>query len=137
MELGMDGDLITKTLERVAELHGDPADMVYAELFRAHPEYEELFVMDEGGGVRGTMLATSIDCIMGLADGSNTPLLLMEAAQLQHDAYGLKGEELAAMFVAMRDAFRNVLAAEWSPRHESTWAAALLKLEEISRSAAE
>lgn len=133
----MDGDLIIQTLERVAELQGDPADMVYAELFRAHPEYEELFAMDEDGGVRGTMLATSLDCVIGLVEGSTIPLLLMEAAQLQHDAYGLKGEELAAMFIAMRDAFRNVLASEWSPRHEAAWQLALQQLEEISRQAAE
>ncbi|MEQ9316287.1 MAG: globin [Henriciella sp.] len=133
----MDGNLIIETLERVAELHGDPADLVYAELFKVHPAYEELFLMDEGGGVRGTMLATSLDCVVGLAEGSNIPLLLMEAAQLQHDAYGLKGEELAAMFVAMRDAFRIVLAAEWSGHHETAWQAALQKLEEISRTAAE
>ena len=126
------GAIIHQTLERVAELHGDPADIVYAHLFRVHPEYEELFAMDAGGGVRGTMLATSLDCVMGIADGTNLPQLLMEAAELQHDAYGLQGNELGAMFSAMASAFAEILADEWSPQHQAAWDATVDELSKMA-----
>ncbi|MGB3624629.1 MAG: globin [Henriciella sp.] len=132
----MDGALLIETLERVAELRGDPAELVYTHLFEAYPDYEALFVMDQDGGVRGTMLSACFDCIIGLAEKSTMPLLILEAAQLQHDAYDLQGEDLSSMFTAIRDAFRDVLSNEWSQRHEETWHEALLALQEISRKAA-
>lgn len=121
-------EFILETLERVAERAGDPKDRIYTMLFERHPDFEALFVMDVDGGVRANMLRTSIDCMIGVAEGRETPRFLLEAARMIHDGYGLSEAEVHSFFEVMRDVFREVLAADWTPAHESAWTALLAEL---------
>ena len=59
-----DEAIITHTLELAAERCEDPAPLIYERLFDMHPELEELFVMDTDGGVRGSMVESSIEYIL-------------------------------------------------------------------------
>lgn len=127
----VDAAIISETLDRVAEKAGDPSEQVYARLFQLNPDYEAMFVMDTDGGVRGSMLATSIDCLIGLAEGQDTPRLLLEASRMIHEGYGLADEELDNMFIAMRDTFRAILDNAWTPAMEAQWIDLLAKAAQI------
>jgi hypothetical protein len=90
----IDAAIITSTLETVAERCGDPKERVFKRLYELDPKFEPLFVMDTDGGVRGSMLETSLNCMIGVAQGeSQTPRLLIEAARMIHDGYGGRGRE--------------------------------------------
>lgn len=124
--------IIADTLERVAEKVGDPKEFIFAELFEKHPEYEDMFVLDTDGGVRGAMLEACIECVLGVAEGSKQPRLLLEAARMAHDGYGLVDGDLDNMFIAMRDVFRSVLGGDWTPETGREWTRLLAELAEIT-----
>ena len=60
------GEIVTASLEALAERVGDPAPQVYARLFAAYPEMEALFVRDTTGAVRGEMLALTFECLLDI-----------------------------------------------------------------------
>ena len=131
----IDADLIETTLERVAEIHGDPRARIYEHLFALYPAYEDLFVMDKDGGVRGAMLQSSFDCLLGVArNDTQTPRFLLEAARINHDGFGIQEHELDRLFVAMRDVFRDILAGEWTAAMENEWSKLLTALSNIQLS---
>ena len=119
---------ILTTLTQVAERHGDPTVKVYARLFELHPEFERLFALDRDGGVRASMLQTCIECIIGTAEQKDTARYVIEAARLHHAGYGVPEEQLDLMFVAMRDVFRGIIGADWTPAMETEWTALLAAL---------
>lgn len=128
----IDSAIITSTLETVAERCGDPKERVFRRLYELDPKFEPLFLMDTDGGVRGSMLETSLNCMIGVAQGeSQTPRLLIEAARMIHDGYGLTEDEVDLMFVAMRDVFRDVMAGDWTPETDAEWAKLLAELATI------
>ncbi len=124
-------DMILDTLKKVSDRVGDPKDRIYARLFAEHPEYEDLFVMDGDGGVRGSMLATCFECIIGVAEGNDLPRFELQAARMSHEGYGVSESELDAVFIAIRDVCRDVLAGEWTPAMEAGWADLLDRISEI------
>ena len=126
-----DAGVIFQTLERAGDLCGDPSDKVYARLFGLHPEFEPLFFMDTDGGVRGAMLETAIECILGVAEGDSSAEIQVSSARFQHEGYGVPERTFDALFVAMRDVFREVLGAEWTETHEREWKASLDELAAI------
>lgn len=127
----VDAAIISDTLQQVADAVGDPKDEVFARLFAMNPAYEDMFVMDTDGGVRGAMLHTSIDCLLGLAEGRETPRLLLEATRQIHDVHGLAEDELDNMFIAMRDTFRDILGNSWTPSMGAEWEKLLLRAASI------
>lgn len=127
-------EVIHATLEQVVGRVGDPTKHVYARLFEINPEFEGLFVMDVDGGVRGSMLQTSLECLIGVAEGdSEAAHILLAAARSDHDGYGVTEDQVDLLFVAMRDTFRVCLGPDWSPEMETEWAALLEKLSRIGK----
>ena len=91
-------------------------------------------VMDVDGGVRGSMLQTSLECLIGVAEGdSEAAHILLAAARSDHDGYGVTEDQVDLLFVAMRDTFRVCLGPDWSPEMETEWAALLEKLSRIGK----
>ena len=130
--MGIDGEVISDTLEQVAAKIGDPAERVFAALFAQYPHYEEMFVMDTGGQVRGSMLETCLACLLGVAESdSETPRFLIEASRLTHDGFGLEDGEIDRIFFVMRDVFRNVLGPDWGAAAEREWAKLLVEIAKI------
>lgn len=125
--------IIIDTLEKVAERAGDPYEQIYAKLFAEHPEFLDLFVMDKDGGVRANMLTSCIDCLIGTAEGSDTPRLLLEAARIQHDGYGLGDADIDLMFEVIRDVFRDILGEDWTASIDAAWTNLLAELSQIGR----
>jgi len=58
--------LIENSIERVADVAGDPSPLVYARLFAEQPEMEPLFILDRDGSAQGHMLAEALDCVFDL-----------------------------------------------------------------------
>lgn len=112
---------IMLSLERFGEICADPAPLIYRRLFAQHPEFEDLFAMDTDGGVRGSMLTTCFDCIIGLTEGSRLPRFELQSARLSHQGYGVPESQLDDMFTAIRDTCREALTGEWTPAMETAW----------------
>jgi hemoglobin-like flavoprotein len=117
----MDAGLILDTLERAGERCADPAPLVYRRLFQLRPEFEALFVMDSDGGVRGSMLTTCFNAILGLVEDSPTQRVIISSSRFAHDGYGVAAADFDLMFVAIRDTFRDLLGADWTRDTEAAW----------------
>ena len=114
-------DAIVSVLELVAERHGDPADAIYRHLFKSHPEFECLFLMDEDGAVRGSMVQTALECVLDHAGPQRTAFNVIAAERQHHDGYGVPDEQFDDLFVAIRDAFRELLAEDWTSDMDIAW----------------
>jgi hypothetical protein len=124
-------DVILATLEAVAERRGDPAPDVYARLFVACPDLERLFVMDTDGGVRGSMMQQGLECILDYVGERRIAPQIISAERARHEGYGVPDTRFDAFFVAMRDTFREIMGAGWTPAMEREWAGLLAEFAAI------
>ncbi len=124
----MDAAAITRSLELVAE-RGDPAPLVYARLFAAHPAMEKLFVRDVDGGVRGNMLAEALSAIMDFIDGDAYGGNLFRIEIVNHENLGVPREVFPAFFAAMRGAFAEIAGADWTPEIDAAWRELLVRID--------
>ena len=124
----MDAGLITRSFELVAE-RGDPAPLVYARLFAAHPDMERLFVRDTNGLVRGNMLAEAISGILDFIDRDTYGGNLMRIEIVNHENLGVPREVFPAFFTAMRDTFAEMLGPQWDGETDAAWRALLARIE--------
>jgi len=127
----MSAALILDTLERASERCADPAPLVYRRLFELRPEFEELFVMDSDGGVRGSMLETCFNAILGLLENSPTQRVIISSSRFAHDGYGVSEADFQLIFVAIRDTFRNLIGADWTGEMDAAWAGLLAEIASI------
>lgn len=132
-----DAALIAATLDHAGAETGAITGRIYARLFELHPEFEVMFEMDTDGGVRRSMLTSSVNCILGVArNEARTAHYLIEAARMIHDGYGIRDEEVDLMFVAIRDVVRAAHGAGWTPEMERAWTDLLEELARIGTAAA-
>jgi hemoglobin-like flavoprotein len=124
----MDATAITLSLERVAE-RGDPAPLVYARVFAAHPEMEKLFVRDVDGGVRGNMLAEALSAILDFIEADAYGGNLFRIEIVNHENLGVPRDVFPAFFMAMRDAFAEILGTEWTDEFDAAWRDLLAKID--------
>ena len=124
----MDAAAILHSLDLVAE-RGDPARMVYARLFAAHPEMETLFVRDTTGAVRGNMLAEAVNVIVDFIDRDRYGGNLMRSEIVNHENLGVPREVFPAFFVSMRDAFAELLGDAWTAEFDAAWVALLGRID--------
>ena len=117
----MTAALILETLERVSERCADPGPLIYRRLFALRPDFEALFVMDSDGGVRGSMLTTCFNAILGLVEDSPTQRVIISSSRFAHDGYGVAAPDFDLMFVAIRDTFRELLGEDWTPETGAAW----------------
>ena len=126
----MDSAAIERSLELVAE-RGDPTALVYARVFAAHPEMEALFVRDKDGGVRGNMLAETINAILDFVARDTYGGNLMRVEIVNHENLGVPKEVFGTFFTAMRDAFKEVLGPAWSREFDEAWMALLARIDGV------
>lgn len=117
----MDGSVILATLELVAERHGDPTQAIYRRLFADRPELEALFHMDRDGGVRASMVQQAFECIIDYVGPRLTAPQIIAAARMHHEGYGVPPERFDDFLPAIRDTFRDLLGASWTPDAEKNW----------------
>jgi len=127
----MSADLIFQTLERASEKCADAAPLVYRRLFELRPEFEDLFVMDSDGGVRGSMLATCFNAILGQLENSPTQRVIISSSRFSHGGYGVSEADFDLMFTAIRDTFRDLIGPDWTPETDAAWTRLLVDIAAI------
>ncbi len=125
----MDTGLILDTLERAGEKCADPAPLIYRRLFELRPEFERLFVMDTDGGVRGSMLETCFNAILGFIENSPTQRVIISSSRFAHDGYGVSETDFSLMFIAIRDTLRGLIGTDWTPEMEAAWSRLLAEID--------
>ncbi len=116
-----DLETIEAILQHVADRHGDPTGLIYAHLFAAHPDLEKLFAMDRDGGVRASMVQTSLECILDFIGSDLTATNVIAATRMHHEGYGVPDGRFDAFWTAMTAAFREVLADDWTSEMDRQW----------------
>jgi hemoglobin-like flavoprotein len=91
-------NLIHRSFELAAERCEDLTPLVYARLFREHPEAEPMFRSQGSDLVKGSMLALTIDAMLDFAGDRTGHFRLIECEVQSHDAYGTPRELFGAFF---------------------------------------
>ncbi|MEQ9226368.1 MAG: globin [Parvibaculum sp.] len=114
--------LIEKSIERVADVAGDPASHVYARLFAQQPEMEALFVLDTDGNVRGHMLSEALDCVFDFLGPRAYAPVLIQSEMTNHEGFGIPPRVFATFFNVVMETFRDLLGDEWTAETDAAWA---------------
>jgi hemoglobin-like flavoprotein len=114
-------NLIEDCLERIAEIHGDPTDLVYTRLFDKHPTMRDLFIMDRDNSVKGNMLAQVIECFLDFTGDKHYASSLIATEKINHDQIGVPPETFETFFTTVVDTFREILGDKWTDRDEAAW----------------
>jgi hemoglobin-like flavoprotein len=117
--------IIERSIERVAEVAGDPTELVYARLFAEQPEMESLFVLDTDGSAKGHMLTEALDCVFDLLGPRAYAPVLIQSELTNHRNLGVPPRTFATFFRVVRDCFRNSLGSEWDGATDDAWEAML------------
>ncbi|MBN9562322.1 MAG: globin [Alphaproteobacteria bacterium] len=128
----MDTDLIARSLELVAERHGDPAPLVYARLFADHPDMEALFVRDTAGSVRGQMLMVVIESLLDYIGGDAYSANLIRIERINHEGLGVPPEVFDTFFATVMATFKDLLGEDWTPETDAAWHELLAELGRIT-----
>jgi len=122
---------IHHSFELAAERCEDLTPLVYARLFREHPEAETMFRREGGDLVRGSMLALTIDAIMDFAGDRSGSFRMIQCEVQSHDAYGTPRKLFGEFFGVIAETLRELLAADWSPDMEEAWRRLLRELADV------
>ena len=124
-------ELISQSLELVAERHGDPGPQIYAALFAAFPETEALFVRDTNGAVRGEMLAVTFQCLMDVTGAGAYAANLIAAERVNHEGVGVSPTAFAQFFPIVMATCRDLAGEEWTPQIEAAWVSLIAELDAV------
>ena len=121
---------IERSFELAAERCEDLTPLVYARLFREHPEAEPMFRSQGSDLVKGAMLALTIDAMLDFAGDRTGHFRLIECEISSHDAYGTPPELFIAFFGVIAGTLRELLGADWSPEIDAAWRELLAEIEQ-------
>lgn len=121
----MDAELITESLERVAERCADPTPFVYERLFAQNPDMRDLFVRDSDGSVRGQMLYQVIEVFLDFVGRRSFSANLIACEVVNHENLGVPPAVFATFFATVMETFRELLGEDWSPAYNQAWRAML------------
>jgi hypothetical protein len=99
---------IQHSFELAAERCEDLTPLVYARLFREHPEAEPMFRSQGSDLVKGSMLALTIDAMLDFAGDRTGHFRLIECEVQSHDAYGTPRELFGAFFGVIAQTLREI-----------------------------
>ena len=122
---------IQHSFELAAERCEDLTPLVYARLFREHPEAEAMFRREGGDLVRGSMLALTIDAILDFAGDRTGHFRLIECEVASHDAYRTPRKLFGEFFGVIADSLRELLGPDWSPEIEDAWRKLLREVDQL------
>jgi hemoglobin-like flavoprotein len=125
----VDAAIINESFELAAERCADLTPLVYARLFREHPEMEPLFWRDTDHAVKGEMLARVITAILDFVEERLYANRLIQCEVMTHDGYGVPPETFGVFFGTLADTMRDVCAEAWTPAMESAWQELLAALD--------
>ena len=122
---------IQRSFELAAERCADLTPLVYARLFREHPEAQTMFRTQGSDLVKGSMLAMAIDAIMDFAGERTGQFRMIACEVLSHDAYGTPRDLFFAFFGIIAEVLRELLGEDWSPQMDTAWQKLLADLQDI------
>jgi len=114
-------EILTGSLDLVADRIGDPAPLVYERLFKEAPEMQELFWRDTAGLVRGQMLTVVFESLMDLADGRTYAPSLLQSERINHENLGVPPEVFDSFLMTVLNTFRERLGPDWTQEMDSVW----------------
>ena len=103
--------LITESFEIAADLCEDLTPLVYARLFREHPDMEILFWRDKNHQVKGEMLSRAISAVLDFAGERLYAATMIQCEVITHEGYDVPPDVFAVFFGTVRDTLRGVLAS--------------------------
>jgi hemoglobin-like flavoprotein len=115
------GNLVIESLDRVAEAVDDPAPAVFELLFARNPGLEQLFVLDPSGAIRRNMLQLAVIALMDYVEGRESSVSMVRSERMNHAHIGVPGPQFDEFYGVVRDAFRELLATQWSAATEDAW----------------
>ena len=121
--------LITESFEIAADLCEDLTPLVYARLFREHPDMELLFWRDKNHQVKGEMLSRVISAVLDFAGERLYAATMIQCEVITHEGYDVPPDVFAVFFGTVRDTLRGVLAERWTPALDQAWASLLIELD--------
>ena len=121
--------LITESFEIAADLCEDLTPMVYARLFREHPDMEILFWRDKNHQVKGEMLSRVISAVLDFAGERLYAATMIQCEVITHEGYDVPPDVFAVFFGTVRDTLRGLLAERWTPAMDQAWASLLIELD--------
>ena len=124
-------EAITQSLERLVETLGDPQPLIYQRMYALYPHTEALFVLDSDGGVRGSMLQTTLEIILGYAAEDRLDAVSLAAWQSHHLAYDVDAVTFTSFFAIIRDCAKEALGIDWNKTTEQAWQDLLQQVQTI------
>jgi hemoglobin-like flavoprotein len=122
---------IHRSFELAAARCEDLTPLVYARLFREHPETAAMFRSEGSELVRGSMLALTIDAILDFAGDRSGHFRMIQCEVSSHDAYGTPRELFAAFFGVIAATLQDILGTDWSPEVDTAWRNLLDEIEGV------
>lgn len=119
---------IQDSLAAFAVRCADPASLVYARVFAAHPGVEDRFRRDARGLVRGEMLSRAFDVILDYVEERRYADAMVRAEMVTHESYDVHQRVFASFFECIRDAVREAIAESWTADVEDAWCELLVEL---------
>lgn len=124
-------DIVTQSLERLAERVGDPTPQVYQRLFARLPQAEERFARDVTGDIKGEMLSMVFGCLMDPAGPYQVNLVKSE--RVNHDGYGTPNNEFDSFFQIVKETCRDLLGSDWTAAEEEAWNTQIARVTAITQ----
>ena len=117
----MDTEIISASLELVADRVGDPVPLVFQRLFAENPAIEALFIRDTAGQVRGEMMAVTMEALMDCAGGDAYAVSLVEIERVNHVGLGVEPEVFDTFFRIVMTVFKDILGEDWTAEMDAAW----------------
>ena len=89
---------IDLSLERLAELSGDPQKEIYSLMYFRYPDTQSLFVLDKDHSVRGAMLQTAFEFLLVYSDKGEVNIGDLASWRSHHLEYGVE-EDIFSVFL--------------------------------------
>lgn len=133
MRSGRLTNLIHRSFELAAQRCEDLTPLVYARLFREHPETRSMFRSQGSDLVKGSMLALTIDAMLDFAGARSGSFRMISCEVQSHEAYGTSPDLFCQFFGVIAVTIREILDCDWSPEVDNAWQALLTDLEHFAR----
>lgn len=126
--MATDAEIITDTLDQVAQRVGDPMPHVFARLFQDMPDTQALFIRDPDGLVRGQMFQVTMESLLDFLGDRAYGATLVQIERVNHQGLGVETAMFDRFYWTVKAAFQDILAEDWTPAMEDAWTRVLGEL---------
>lgn len=116
-----ESEVITDTLDQVAQRVGDPTKLVFERLFRDLPDLEALFVRDADGLVRGQMFQVTVESLLDYIGDRSYGANLVQIERINHQGLGVDPAMFDRFYLTVMATFKDILGVAWTTDMETVW----------------